>query len=51
MPKSKGKLAHLGGRPTMYCGLSALDKFSSGPYTSRQYVVVLGHAVMVGKLW
>jgi hypothetical protein len=58
MPKSIGKLVHLGGylakphgRPDMSCGLPALDKFSCGPYTSRKYVVMLGHAVMVGKLW
>jgi hypothetical protein len=58
MPKSKGKLVHLGGCPTkphgrraMSCGLPALDKFLSGPYASSNYVVMLGHAVMVGKLW
>jgi hypothetical protein len=49
---------HLGGRPAkphgrsaMSCGLSALGKFPSDPYASRKYVVMLGHAVMVGKLW
>jgi hypothetical protein len=58
MPKSRGKLAHLGvrqakphGRPAMSCGLPALDNFLSGPYTSRKYVVMLSHVVMVGKLW
>jgi hypothetical protein len=51
MPKSRGKLVHLGGRSAMSCDLLALDKFLSGPYTSRKYVVMLGHAVMVGKLW
>jgi hypothetical protein len=58
MPKSRGKLAHLGGRPAkphgrpaMSCGLQALDKFLSDPYTSRKYVVMLGHAIMLGKLW
>jgi hypothetical protein len=58
MPKSRGKLAHLGGclakphgRPAMSCGLPALDKFLCGPYASRMYVVMLGHAIMVGKLW
>jgi hypothetical protein len=35
----------------MSCGLSALDKFPSGPYASRKYMVMLDHAVMVGKLW
>jgi hypothetical protein len=30
----------------MSCGLPALDKFSCGPYASRKYVVMLGHAVM-----
>jgi hypothetical protein len=39
------------GRPAMSCGLPALDKFPSGSYASRKYVVMLGHAVMVGKLW
>jgi hypothetical protein len=58
MPKGREKLAHLGGRPAklhgwsaMSCGLSALDKFLSGPYASRKYVVMLSHTVMVGKLW
>jgi hypothetical protein len=51
MPKSRGKLAHLGGRPTMSCGLSTLDKFLSDPYASRKYVVMFDHTVMVGKLW
>jgi hypothetical protein len=35
----------------MSCGLPALNKFSSGPYASRKYVVMLSHTVMVGKLW
>jgi hypothetical protein len=58
MPKSTGKLMHLGGRPAkphgrsaMSCGLPALDKFPRGPYASRKYVVMLGHTVMVNKLW
>jgi hypothetical protein len=58
MPKSRGKLVQLGvrsakphGRPAMPCGLLTLDKFLSGFYASRKYVVMLGHAVMVGKLW
>jgi hypothetical protein len=38
-------------RPAMSCGLPAVDKFPCGPYTSRKYVVMLGHIVMVGKLW
>jgi hypothetical protein len=58
MPKSIEKLVHLGGRsakphgrPAMPCGLPALDKLLSAPYASRKYVVMLGHAVMIGKLW
>jgi hypothetical protein len=58
MPKSRGKLVHLGSRPAkphgrlaMSCGLLALVKFLSGPHNSTKYVVVLGLAVMVGKLW
>jgi hypothetical protein len=58
MAKSRGKLAHLGGRPVkphvqpaMSCGLPALVKFLSGPHNSTEYVVMLGLAVMVGKLW
>jgi hypothetical protein len=58
MPKSRGKLVHLGGRlakphggSAMSCGLPALDKFLSGLYASRKYMVMLGHAVMIGKLW
>jgi hypothetical protein len=58
MPKGRGKLVHLGGcpakphdRPAMSFGLPLLDKFLSGPYTSRKYVVMLDHDVMVGKLW
>jgi hypothetical protein len=57
MPKSRGKLAHLGGRPTkphgrpaMSCGLLALDKFLSGPNASIKYVVMLSLPVMVSKL-
>jgi hypothetical protein len=58
IPKSRGKLAHLSGhpakphsRPTMSCGLPAMVKFLSGPHNSTKYVVILGFAVMVGKLW
>jgi hypothetical protein len=58
MPKRREKLVQLGGRPAkphgrlaMSCGLPALDKFLSGPYASRKYVVMLGHTIMVGKLW
>jgi hypothetical protein len=54
MPKRRGKLVHLGNRPTkphgqpaMSCGLPALEKFLSGPYASRKYVVMLDHAVVV----
>jgi hypothetical protein len=54
MPKSRGKLAHLGGRstkphgrPAMSCGLLALVKFLSDPHNSTMYVVILGLAVMV----
>jgi hypothetical protein len=57
MPKNRGKLVHLNGRsakphgqPSMSCGLPALNKFLSDPYASRKYVVMLDHAVMVGKL-
>jgi hypothetical protein len=57
MPKGRGKLVYLGGRPAklhgrqaMSCGLSALDKFLSGPIISRKYVVMLSQAVMVGML-
>jgi hypothetical protein len=56
--KNRGKLGKFGGRPTklpgqpaMYCVLPALASFPSSPYTSRKYMVMLGHAVMVGKLW
>jgi hypothetical protein len=48
--KSREKLAHLGGRPAMSYGLLALVKFLSGPHNSTMYVVMLGHAFMVGKL-
>jgi hypothetical protein len=58
MAKSKGNLAHLGGRPAkphgrsaMSCGLPALVKFLSGPHNSIKYMVILGLPVMVGKLW
>jgi hypothetical protein len=54
MPKSRGKLAHLGGRPAkphgwlaMTCGLPALVKFLIGSDNSTKYVVILGLAVMV----
>jgi hypothetical protein len=57
MPKSKAKLVHLGGRlarphdrSAMFCGLPTLVKFLSGPHNSTNYVVILGLAVMVGKL-
>jgi hypothetical protein len=42
---------HLGGRLALSCGLPALVKFLSGPHNSTKYVVILGLAVMVGKLW
>jgi hypothetical protein len=58
MPKSRGKLTHLGGRPAKphgqpakSCGLPAQDKFLSGPHNSTKFVVILGLAVMVDKLW
>jgi hypothetical protein len=58
MPKRRGKVVHLGdrpakhyGRPAMFCGLPALVKFQSGPYTSRKCVVKLDYAVLVGKSW
>jgi hypothetical protein len=50
-------LVHLGGRPpkphgrpAMSRGLPTLNKFLSDHYTSRKYVVMLGYAIMVGKL-
>jgi hypothetical protein len=49
--KSREKLAHLGGQLAMSCGPSALVKFPSGPHNSTKYVVTLGPAVVVGKLW
>jgi hypothetical protein len=56
MPKRRRKVAHLGGRlakhygrPALFCGLLALDKFQSGPYTSRKCVVTLDYAVLVSK--
>jgi hypothetical protein len=58
MPKSKGKLVHLGGRlakphgwSAMSCGLPALVKFLSGPHNSTKYVAILGLAILVSKLW
>jgi hypothetical protein len=58
MPKRRGKVLHLGGHPakyyghpTMFCGLSTLDKFQSGPYASKKCVVTLDYAVLVGKSW
>jgi hypothetical protein len=51
MPKRRGKVMHVGGGPAMFCGLSALDKFQSGPYASRKCVVTLNYAVLVGKSW
>jgi hypothetical protein len=58
MPKSRGKLRHFGGRlakphgrPVLSYGLLALVKFLSGPYNSTKYVVILGLAIMVSKLW
>jgi hypothetical protein len=51
-------LAHLGGhlaehfgRPAMFCGLLALDKFQSVPYADRKCVVTLDYAVFFGKSW
>jgi hypothetical protein len=63
MPKIRGKVAHLGGRPTknygrptknygrptMFSGLPALDKFQSGPYAFRMCVVTLDYVVLVGR--
>jgi hypothetical protein len=51
MTKRRGKVTHLGGRPAMFCGLPALEKFQSGPYASRNCVVTLDYAVFVGKSW
>jgi hypothetical protein len=58
MAKGRGKLVHLGGRPAkphgrpaMSFGLPALDKFPSGTYASRKYMVMLAHAVVVGMSW
>jgi hypothetical protein len=57
MPKSREKLVHLGGRsakphgpPIMSCGLLSLVKFLSGHHKPTKYAVILGLAVMVGKL-
>jgi hypothetical protein len=56
MPKRRGKVVHLGGRPAkhygrpaMFYGLLALDKFQSGPYASGKCVVTLNYAILVGK--
>jgi hypothetical protein len=56
MPKRRGKVAHLGGhlakhygRHAMFCGLLALDKFQSGPYTTGKCVVTLDYVVLVDK--
>jgi hypothetical protein len=58
MTKNRGKVGEFGGRPAKlpgwlarYCGLPALANFPPSPHSSRKYVVMLGHAVMVGKLW
>jgi hypothetical protein len=58
MPQSRGKLAHYVDRPAkphgrsaMSCGLPVLVKFISGAHNSTKYVVILGLAVMVCKLW
>jgi hypothetical protein len=58
IPKRRGKVVHLGGRPakhygqpTMFYGLSALDKFQSGPYASRKCVVTLDYTVLVSESW
>jgi hypothetical protein len=42
--------AKLPGRPSRSCGLPTLANFLLSPYTSRKYVAMLGHAIMVGKL-
>jgi hypothetical protein len=39
------------GRPAMFCGLLALDKFQSVRYAPRKCVVTLDYAVLVGKSW
>jgi hypothetical protein len=46
-----GRPAKPHGRPVMSCGHLALVKFLSGPHASIKYVVILGLAVIVGKLW
>jgi hypothetical protein len=58
MRKRRGKVLHLGGRPTkhygwsiMFYGLPALDKFQCGPYASRKCVVTLDYAILIGKSW
>jgi hypothetical protein len=55
--KNRGKLVHLDGRPAKPHGRPAksygfptLVEFLSGPHNSTKYVVILGLAVMVGKL-
>jgi hypothetical protein len=35
----------------MPCGLPALFNFLSGSHNSTKYVVILGLAVMISKLW
>jgi hypothetical protein len=51
MGEISGLPAKLPGRGARYCGLPALANFPPSPYTSRKYLVMLDHAVMVGKLW
>jgi hypothetical protein len=58
MPKSRGKVAHIDGRPakshgrpTMSYGLLALVNVLSGSHSSRKCVVTLAYAVLVGKSW
>jgi hypothetical protein len=53
MSKRRGKVAHLGGRlakhygrPAMFYGLLALDKFQSGYYGSRKCVVTLDYVIL-----
>jgi hypothetical protein len=48
MPKRREKVAHLGVRPAMLCGLPALHKFQSDPYASRKCGDT-GLDVLVGK--
>jgi hypothetical protein len=42
-------MGEFGGRSARYCGLPALASFPPSPYTSRKYVVMLGHAVILDK--